>query len=140
MHEGEEVTPSTSSRKRRYKTSFRFSTMKERKRARVSKKNAIGITVKKSLMFNESNQELGNIAGSMTGDGISEIEEEKDREDEPGNIIMVSCKSYPTSFSFSQGLIRWKGKVLIGWIRWLYHHFSWAQVGTSEMMDFISAL
>jgi hypothetical protein len=100
MHEGEEVTPSTSSRKRRYKTSFRFSTMKELKRARVSKKKAIGITVKKSLMFNESNQELGNIAGSMTGDGISEIEEEKDGEDEPGNIIIVSYKSYPTSFSF----------------------------------------
>jgi hypothetical protein len=100
MHEGEEVTPSTSSRKRRYRTSFRFSTMKELKRARVSKKKAVGISVKKTLMFNESNQELGNIAGSMTGDGISEIEEEKDREDEPGNIIMVSCKSYPTSFSF----------------------------------------
>jgi hypothetical protein len=33
MHEGEEVTPSTSSRKRRYKTSFRFSTMKELKKA-----------------------------------------------------------------------------------------------------------
>jgi hypothetical protein len=100
MHEGEEVTPSTSSRKRRFKTSFRFSTMKELKRARLSKKKAVGISVKKTLMFNESSQELGNIAGSMTGDRISEIEEEKDGKDEPGNIFMVSCKSYPTSFSF----------------------------------------
>jgi hypothetical protein len=43
MHEGEEVTPSISSRKRRYKTSFRFSTMKELKKARVSKKKVVGI-------------------------------------------------------------------------------------------------
>jgi hypothetical protein len=43
---------------------------------------------------------MGSIAGSMTGDGISEIEEEKDGEDEPGKIIMVSSKSYPTSLSF----------------------------------------
>jgi hypothetical protein len=100
MHEEKEVIPSTSSRKRRYKTSFRFSTMKELKRARVSKKKAIGISVKKTLMFPENNQELGSIVGSMTGDGISKIEEEKDGEDEPGNIIMVSCKSYPTLFSF----------------------------------------
>jgi hypothetical protein len=100
MHEREVVTPSTSSRKRRYKTSFRFSTMKELKRARESKKKAVGISVKKTLTFPEKNQEMGSIAGSMTGDGISEIEEEKDGEDEPGNIIMVSCKSYPTSFSF----------------------------------------
>jgi hypothetical protein len=41
MHEEEEVTPSTSSRKRRYKTSFRFSTMKELKKARVSKKKVV---------------------------------------------------------------------------------------------------
>jgi hypothetical protein len=100
MHEGEEVTPSTSSRKRRYKTSFRFSTMKELKKARVSKKKVVGISVKKVLAFPESNQELGSIAGSMAGDGISEIEEEKDGEDEPGKIIMVSSKSYPTSLSF----------------------------------------
>jgi hypothetical protein len=100
MHEGEEVTPSTSSRKRRYKTSFRFSTMKELKRARMSKKKVVGISVKKVLAFPESNQELGSIAGSMAGDGISEIEEEKDGEDEPGKIIMVSSKSYPTSLSF----------------------------------------
>jgi hypothetical protein len=33
---------------------------------------------------------MGSIAGSMTGDGISEIEEEKDGEDKSGNIIMVS--------------------------------------------------
>jgi hypothetical protein len=100
MHEGEEVTPSTSSRKRRYKTSFRFSTMKELKKARVSKKKVVGISVKKVLALPESNQELGSIAGSMVGDGISEIEEEKDGEDEPGKIIMVSSKSYPTSLSF----------------------------------------
>jgi hypothetical protein len=100
MHEGEEVTPSTSSRKRRYKTSFRFSTMKELKRARMSKKKVVGISVKKVLAFPESNQELGSIAGSMAGDGISEIEEEKDGEDEPGKIIMISSKSYPTSLSF----------------------------------------
>jgi hypothetical protein len=100
MHEEEEVTPSTSSRKRRYKTSFRFSTMKELKKARVSKKKVVGISVKKVLAFPESNQELGSIAGSMAGDGISEIEEEKDGEDEPGKIIMVSSKSYPTSLSF----------------------------------------
>jgi hypothetical protein len=42
---------------------------------------------------------MGSIAGSMTGDGISEIEEEKDGEDEPGNIIMVSSMSSQTSFS-----------------------------------------
>jgi hypothetical protein len=43
MHEKEEVALSTSSRKRRYKTSFRYSTMKELKRTRESKKKAIGI-------------------------------------------------------------------------------------------------
>jgi hypothetical protein len=42
---------------------------------------------------------MGSIAGSMTGDGISEIEEEKDGKDEPGNIIMVSSTSSLTSLS-----------------------------------------
>jgi hypothetical protein len=55
MHEREEVTPSTNSRKSRYKTSFRFSTMKELKRARESKKKAVGISVKKTLTFPEKN-------------------------------------------------------------------------------------
>lgn len=54
MHEKEEVTSSISSRKKRYKTSFRYSTMKELKRARESKK-AIGISVKKILMFPKKN-------------------------------------------------------------------------------------
>jgi hypothetical protein len=38
MHEREEVTPSTSPRKRRYNTSCRYSPMKELKRARESKR------------------------------------------------------------------------------------------------------
>jgi hypothetical protein len=63
MHEREEVTLSTSSRKRKYKTSFRFSMMKELKRARESKKKAVGISVKKTLTFPEKNQEMGSIAG-----------------------------------------------------------------------------
>ena len=41
---------------------------------------------------------MDSIAISMTGDGISEIEEEKDGEDELGNIIMVSNTSSLTSF------------------------------------------
>jgi hypothetical protein len=73
--------------------------MKELKRARESKKKAVGISVKKTLTFPEKNQEMGSIAGSMTGDGISKIEEEKDGEDEPGNIIMVSNMSSQTSLS-----------------------------------------
>jgi hypothetical protein len=51
------------------------------------------------LTFPEENQEMGSIVGSMTGDGISEIEEEKDGEDEPENIIMVSSMSSQTSLS-----------------------------------------
>jgi hypothetical protein len=101
MHEGEKVTPSTSSRKKRYKTSFRFSTMKELKRARESKKKAIGISVKKTLTFPKKNQEMGSIAGNMIGDGRSEIKEEKDGDDELGNIIMVSGMSSQTSLSVS---------------------------------------
>jgi hypothetical protein len=40
-------------------------------------------------------------ASSVIGIGISEIEEEKDGEDEPENIIMVSSMSNLTSFLFS---------------------------------------
>ena len=66
MHEGEEVTPCTSSRKMRYRSSFRFSTMKELKQVRESKKKVVGINVKKILMFPEMNQEMGSIEGSLT--------------------------------------------------------------------------
>jgi hypothetical protein len=101
MHEREEVTPSTSTRKRRYKTSFRYSTMKDLKRAKESKKKAVGISVKKTLTFLETNQEMDNIAWSIAREGISEIEEEKDGEDEPVNIIIVSNMSSPISLSLN---------------------------------------
>jgi hypothetical protein len=42
---------------------------------------------------------MGSSTSSLTGDGISEIEEEKDGEDEPGNIIMVSSTLSLTSLS-----------------------------------------
>jgi hypothetical protein len=42
MHEREEVTPSTNSRKSRYKTSFRFSTMKELKQERARREQEEG--------------------------------------------------------------------------------------------------
>jgi hypothetical protein len=101
MYEREEVTLSTSSRKRRYKTSFRYSMMKELKRESKKREQEEGSRhqCKKTLTFPEKNQEMGSIAGSMTGDGISEIEEEKDGKDEPGNIIMVSSTSSLTSLS-----------------------------------------
>ena len=49
-------------------------------------------------MFLEKNQEIGSIVGSMTRDGIFEIEEDKDGEDKLGNIIMVSSLLSQTSF------------------------------------------
>jgi hypothetical protein len=101
MHEREEVTPSTSTRKRRYKTSFRYSTMKDLNRAKESKKKAVGISVKKTLTFPEKNQEMGSIVGSIVGEGILEIEEEKDGEDKPVNIIIVSNMSSLISLSFN---------------------------------------
>jgi hypothetical protein len=101
MHEREEVTLSTSTRKRRYKTSFRYSTMKDLKRAKESKKKAVGISVKKTLTFPEKNQEMGSIVGSIAGEGILEIEEEKDGEDEPVNIIIVSNMSSLISLSLN---------------------------------------
>jgi hypothetical protein len=64
----EEVTLSTSTRTRRYKTSFRYSTMKDLKRAKESKKKAVGISVKKTLTFPEKNQEMGSIVSSIVGD------------------------------------------------------------------------
>jgi hypothetical protein len=53
------------------------------------------------LTFPEKNQEMDSNASSVIGIGISEIEEEKDGEDEPENIIMVSSMSNLTSFLFS---------------------------------------
>jgi hypothetical protein len=116
MHEREEVTPSTSPRKRRYNTSCRYSPMKELKRARESKKRSIGITaetdsIKKTLTFPKKHQEMDSNASSVTSDGISEVEEEKDGEDKPVNIIMVSNMSNLTSLSFWKAWVRsWKVK------------------------------
>ena len=97
VHEGAEVTPCKSTRKRRYRSSFRFSTMKRLKQARQSKKKAARDSVKRILSFPEMNDEMGNKEGSLTLDGITEIEEEKDGEDEPANIIVVSNMSSQTT-------------------------------------------
>ena len=126
MHEREEVTPCTSSRKRRYRSSFRFSTMKELKQARESKKKAVGINVQKILTFPEMNQEMGSIEGNLIWDGIFEIEEEKDGEDKPRNIIMVSILSSRTLFS--DIYCRLIGVCLIRWI-WTF----WIALPSSQL-------
>ena len=97
MHEGEEDRRCKSYRKRRYRSSFRFSTMKRLKQARESKRKAVEDSVKKILTFPEMNEEMGNKEGSLTPDGTTEIEEGKDGEDEPANTIQVgNVSSYCT--------------------------------------------
>ena len=123
MHEGEEVIPCTSSRKRRFRSSFRYSTMKELKRARESKKKARseqgdGISVKKTLTFLEMNEGVGD----MTGDAIYEIEGEV----ESANIIMVSNLSSHTSL-----LVKFCR--VIGWLLAYMDMDIWVAMSSSKL-------